>query len=103
MTQNEQRFPQPSWILRLGRVWEPGTSCVSSRKEWAKRSSAQMGASVEAAVIDWTLTNCGWDGRTRGRIGDRPRIISGASALWLLPTTAATPGVVASSGGARCA
>ena len=33
MTQNVQRFPHPSWILRLGRVCAPGASCASSMKE----------------------------------------------------------------------
>jgi 1,4-dihydroxy-2-naphthoate octaprenyltransferase len=33
----------------------------------------------------------------------RPMAIAGASALWLFPTTAATPAMPASSSGARCA
>ena len=42
MTQKEQRLEQPSWILRLGRVWVPGMTGASSRKEWAKVSSARI-------------------------------------------------------------
>ena len=63
MTQKVQRLAHPSWILRLGRVWAPGITWASSRKECANRSSAQMGA-----VNDATGTRpAGVRGRLRPR------------------------------------